>query len=168
MDPQQRVLLEEAAGLLATPDSAGSSSKAGSGLFLQQTAVAVGMAKLGEPPVVAAGTAAATLAGSSYVGTGRALSAAAGRLSYCFGLKGPSGGWRGEGLRGHALPVCMRICLCPLTCTPSPGPLPLSLPPLQSPSTPPAPPRSWARTLRPAPSWAAPPAAACLRAPTCP
>ena len=58
----------------------------------QQTAVAVGIAKLGEPAAVAAGNAAAVAAGSSYVGTGRALSAAAGRISYCYGLKGPSGG----------------------------------------------------------------------------
>ena len=46
------------------------------------TAVAVGIAKLGE---------AAVLAGhketSSFLGTGRALSAAAGRLSYVHGLK---------------------------------------------------------------------------------
>lgn len=88
LDPQQRVLLEEASALLLTPD--GLSSGKGTALS-QQTAVSVGIAKLGEPPAVAAGTAAAVEAGSSYVGTGCALSAAAGRLSYFFGLKGPSG-----------------------------------------------------------------------------
>ena len=46
------------------------------------TAVAVGIAKLGEPAVVAAHKEA-----SSYVGTGRALSVAAGRLSYTHALK---------------------------------------------------------------------------------
>lgn len=85
------MLLEEAAALLPTPDSSAGGSKPGSSVLQQLTAVAVGIAKLGEPAVVAAGVAAATSAGSSYVGTGRALSAAAGRLSYCFGLKGPSG-----------------------------------------------------------------------------
>lgn len=46
------------------------------------TAVAVGIAKLGEPAVLAAHKEA-----SSFVGTGRALSAAAGRLSYVHGFK---------------------------------------------------------------------------------
>ena len=46
------------------------------------TAVAVGIAKLGEPAVLATHKEA-----SSFVGTGRALSAAAGRLSYVHGLK---------------------------------------------------------------------------------
>ena len=46
------------------------------------TTVAVGIAKLGEPAVLAAHKEA-----SSFVGTGRALSAAAGRLSYVHGLK---------------------------------------------------------------------------------
>ena len=46
------------------------------------TAVAVGIAKLGEPAVMASFNEA-----SSFVGTGRALSAAAGRLSYVHGLK---------------------------------------------------------------------------------
>ena len=50
----------------------------GSGL----TAVAVGIAKLGEPAVMAMRKEA-----SSFVGTGRALSAAAGRLSYMHGLR---------------------------------------------------------------------------------
>ena len=48
----------------------------------QKTVVAVAIAKLGEPAVVAAFS-----GGGSYVGTGRALSAAAGRLSYTYGLK---------------------------------------------------------------------------------
>lgn len=82
LDPQQRVLLEEAAGLLA-PDNGVPGS-----LTWKQTAVAVGIAKLGEPAAVVAGNAAAVAAGSSYVGTGRALSVAAGRLSYTFGLHG--------------------------------------------------------------------------------
>lgn len=90
------MLLEEAAGLLPTPDSPAGGSKLGGSALQQLTAVAVGIAKLGEPAVVAAGAAAATAAGSSYVGTGRALSASAGRLSYCFGLKGPSGMALGE------------------------------------------------------------------------
>lgn len=46
------------------------------------TAVAVGVAKLGEPALVTAHKDA-----SSFVGTGRALSAAAGRISYVHGLK---------------------------------------------------------------------------------
>lgn len=46
------------------------------------TAVAVGVAKLGEPAVLAVHKDA-----SSFVGTGRALSVAAGRLSYIHGLK---------------------------------------------------------------------------------
>ena len=79
MDPQQRCVLEEAAAL-AQPDVAAG----------QLTAVAVGIAKLGEPALVSGASAAATAAGSSFVGTGRALSAAAGRLSFVFGLKGAS------------------------------------------------------------------------------
>lgn len=44
--------------------------------------MAVAIAKLGEPAVVA------QFGGSgSFIGTGRALSAAAGRLSYVYGLK---------------------------------------------------------------------------------
>ena len=46
------------------------------------TAVAVGVAKLGEPPLVTAHKDA-----SSFIGTGRALSVAAGRISYVHGLK---------------------------------------------------------------------------------
>ena len=46
------------------------------------TAVAVGVAKLGEPAVLATHVGA-----SSFIGTGRALSVAAGRLSYIHGLK---------------------------------------------------------------------------------
>lgn len=46
------------------------------------TAVVVGVAKLGEPAVLAAHKDA-----SSFVGTGRALSVAAGRISYVHGLK---------------------------------------------------------------------------------
>ena len=49
------------------------------------TAVAVGIAKLGEPAVLATQKEA-----SSFMGTGRALSAAAGRLSYVHGLKVPA------------------------------------------------------------------------------
>ena len=64
------VLVQETAGLL-TPD-AGSS----------KTAVAVAIAKLGEPAVVTQ-----FAGGGSFIGTGRALSAAAGRLSYMYGLK---------------------------------------------------------------------------------
>lgn len=84
LDPQQRVLLEESAGLLTPDSTSGGPSTPG----WQQTAVAVGIAKLGEPPAVTAGNAAAVAAGSSYVGTGRALSVAAGRLSYCYALRG--------------------------------------------------------------------------------
>jgi len=47
-----------------------------------KTVVAVAIAKLGEPAVVTSFT-----GGGSFVGTGRALSAAAGRLSYVCGLK---------------------------------------------------------------------------------
>lgn len=46
------------------------------------TVVAVGIAKLGEPAVMASFKEA-----SSFLGTGRALSAAAGRLSYVHELK---------------------------------------------------------------------------------
>jgi acyl transferase domain-containing protein len=64
------MLVQETAGLL-TPDAGGS-----------KTAVAVAIAKLGEPAVVAQ-----FAGGGSFIGTGRALSAAAGRLSYVYGLK---------------------------------------------------------------------------------
>lgn len=47
-----------------------------------KTVVAVAIAKLGEPAVVAQ-----FADGGSFVGTGRASSAAAGRLSYVYGLK---------------------------------------------------------------------------------
>lgn len=77
MDPQQRCLLEEAGHLITSADSGA------------KVAVAVGIAKLGEPQLVAAGGAAGVAAGSSLVSTGRALSAAAGRLSFAFGLTGP-------------------------------------------------------------------------------
>lgn len=79
MDPQQRLLLEETAGLLTSDATAGPAALS--------TAIMVAIAKLGEPPVVAAGAAAAVGTGSSFIGTGRALSAAAGRLSYVYGLK---------------------------------------------------------------------------------
>ena len=79
LDPQQRFLLEHAASLM-THD----------GDFDKRVAVSVGIAKLGEPQSIARNTAAAIMAGSSYVGTGKALSAAAGRISFVFGLKGPS------------------------------------------------------------------------------
>ncbi len=46
------------------------------------TVVAVGIARLGEAPVVATHT-----GGRAFQGTGRALSAAAGRLSYIYDLK---------------------------------------------------------------------------------
>lgn len=62
--------MQETAGLL--PPDVGSS----------KTAVAVAIAKLGEPAVVAQ-----FKGGGSFIGTGRALSAAAGRLSYVYGLK---------------------------------------------------------------------------------
>ncbi|BDA51455.1 probable oleandomycin polyketide synthase, modules 5 and 6 [Coccomyxa sp. Obi] len=74
MDPQQRVMLEDTWGILAGGDTYG-----------RLTAVAVGVAKLGEPAVLAAHKDA-----SSFIGTGRALSVAAGRISYIHGLKGPS------------------------------------------------------------------------------
>jgi len=77
MDPQQRCLLEEASQLIRIRDSG------------TTTVVAVGIAKLGEPQLVAVGGSAGVAAGSSLVSTGRALSAAAGRLSYAFGLCGP-------------------------------------------------------------------------------
>lgn len=51
---------------------------------MRKTAVVVAIAKLGEPAVVASYT-----GGGSFVGTGRAMSAAAGRLSYFYGLKVP-------------------------------------------------------------------------------
>lgn len=46
------------------------------------TSVAVGIAKLGEPPYVASHK-----AGAAFIATGRALSVAAGRLSFVYGLK---------------------------------------------------------------------------------
>ena len=82
MDPQQRLVLEATAGLLVRDNPGGDG---------QQTAVFVGIAKLGEPAVAVAGIASAAAAGSSFVGTGSALSAAAGRISYTYGLRGPSG-----------------------------------------------------------------------------
>lgn len=96
--------------MLAGPDFSGSSRNASS--FQQQTAVVVAIAKLGEPQAVAAGNAAAVAAGSSYVGTGRALSAAAGRISYCYGLKGPAGGLGCVG--GVYTRACASLLLCTL------------------------------------------------------
>lgn len=49
---------------------------------LEQTVVAIAIAKLSEPAVVAAQT-----RHGSFAGTGKALSVAAGRLSYTHGLK---------------------------------------------------------------------------------
>ena len=80
MDPQQRCLLEDAIPLLTSNDSFASKEKT--------TAVAVGIAKLGELPFWPSATTGGD-AGGGYVATGKALSAAAGRLSYTFGLKGP-------------------------------------------------------------------------------
>ena len=70
--------LQESRGLLPADD------EGGGGQGGRRTAVAVAIAKLGEPAVVAGFT-----GGGSFVGTGRALSAAAGRLSYFYGLKVP-------------------------------------------------------------------------------
>lgn len=84
MDPQQRVLLQETAGLGLSDATIGNNG------FISQTAVAVGIAKLSELAVVAASNAQAIRTGSSFVGTGRALSAASGRLSYTYGLRGPA------------------------------------------------------------------------------
>lgn len=105
IDPQQRALLEAAAELVACPDGGSSSALLAKGCswsarspgdaahtgMQHTTAVMVGIAKLGEAAAVAAGTSAAVAAGSAYVGTGRALSAAAGRVCYCFALRGPAG-----------------------------------------------------------------------------
>lgn len=46
------------------------------------TSVAVGIAKLGEPPYVAS-----SKGGAAFTASGRALSVAAGRLSFVYGLK---------------------------------------------------------------------------------
>lgn len=85
MDPQQRVLLEETAALLQQPD----------GNRLQglqhHTTVAIGISKAESSGVVTAGNMAAVAAGSGYLGTGQLVSAAAGRISYTYGLKGPCG-----------------------------------------------------------------------------
>lgn len=81
MDPQQRCLLEDALPLVGRGDS---SALIESGT----TSVAVGIAKLGEPSFWSSTTAGGNI-GGGYVATGKALSAAAGRLSYTFGLKGP-------------------------------------------------------------------------------
>lgn len=50
----------------------------------QLTVVAVGIAKLGEPAYIGSNK-----GGGPFVGTGKALSVAAGRLSYLHGLKVP-------------------------------------------------------------------------------
>ena len=68
--PEHSSLLQETWGML--PPDAG----------MEQTVVAVAIAKLSEPAVVAA----APVRGS-FMGTGKAASAAAGRLSYVWGLK---------------------------------------------------------------------------------
>lgn len=67
------------------------------------TAVAVGIAKLGEPAVALQ----AAKYGGGFVASGRASSVAAGRLSYVNGLK--VGVW--PYLVGSA------VCCCSLTCT---------------------------------------------------
>jgi len=75
MDPQQRVLLEDATEF---------------SFFPRNTAVAVGIAKLGESvyyPLTTGNRSGG--AGGSYAATGKALSVAAGRLSYTFGFSGP-------------------------------------------------------------------------------
>jgi acyl transferase domain-containing protein/acyl carrier protein len=75
MDPQQRVLLEDAAEFV---------------FLSSNTAVAVGIAKLGEPAYYPSTTGkSGGGAGGGYVATGKALSVAAGRLSYTFGFSGP-------------------------------------------------------------------------------
>ncbi|KAK9866522.1 hypothetical protein WJX84_008502 [Apatococcus fuscideae] len=73
MDPSQRLLLEDTWDILESDSG------------LQQTAVAVGIARLSDPPAVTSHK-----GGGGFTGTGRALSVAAGRLSYAHGLKGPS------------------------------------------------------------------------------
>ena len=75
MDPQQRVLLEDATEV---------------SFISSNTAVAVGIAKLGEPTYYPLTTGKhRSSAGGGYAATGKALSAAAGRLSYTFGFSGP-------------------------------------------------------------------------------
>lgn len=74
MDPQQRVLLEDATEF---------------SFVSTNTAVAVGIAKLGEPAYYPSTTGKRSGAGGGYVATGKALSVAAGRLSYTFGFSGP-------------------------------------------------------------------------------
>ena len=76
MDPQQRCLLEDAAQFVGVEDVG------------NETAVAVGIAKLGEP-LYYPSTVGGAGAGGGYVATGKAASAAAGRISYTFGLCGP-------------------------------------------------------------------------------
>ena len=61
------------------------------------TAVAVGIAKLGEPAVVSE----ASKQGGSFVASGRASSVAAGRLSYVNGLK----------VKSTTLHACLSFCM---------------------------------------------------------
>ncbi|KAK9834736.1 hypothetical protein WJX74_008822 [Apatococcus lobatus] len=72
MDPSQRLLLQDTWDILEADTG------------LQQTAVAVGIARLSDPPAVTG-----RKAGGGFTGTGRALSVTAGRLSYTHGLRGP-------------------------------------------------------------------------------
>lgn len=69
--------MQDARALVAAPD-------AESG---QPTAVAIGIAKLAEPAFVLHAALTSSGGGGGYIGTGRALSAAAGRLSYFYGLR---------------------------------------------------------------------------------
>lgn len=78
MDPQHRVLLEDIGCLGVVSD-----------ISEKMTSVAVGIAKLGEPNLISMSAHQAAISGSSLVSTGRALSAAAGRVSFIFGLRGP-------------------------------------------------------------------------------
>lgn len=78
MDPQQGSLLSHAAGLVR-PDTS----------TALPTAVFVGIARVIDSAAASASTLAAIAAGSGHAATGKALSAAAGRLSYTFALTGP-------------------------------------------------------------------------------
>lgn len=84
MDPQQRCLLHESSSLVSGDASR---SENMSNKINRKVSVAVGIAKLAEPALLSRSL--KQTGSGSFWGTGIALSAAAGRISFTFGFTGP-------------------------------------------------------------------------------